>query len=222
MLLNWWKTFWCGPTSTCLSSPHIADELQENIDEIAHLVSNHLIQTSSLLSNLAASNGPSQPKQLTAQLRDMIDDIERSQRHLNGSRISLSNSTSKTLQLYQNLLEATVRRLEQVIHGSVARGTRSQAEYLAHVADGLDKKLRIMEIQVMQQVYPPEVREALEAREQELAKENASLKRRVRELERVKEDHEMDKGMRRIAENYMEVQREIEKVRDETGRLQSR
>jgi hypothetical protein len=149
-------------------------------------------------------------------------DIERSRKRLNESRISLSNTTSKTLHLHQTLLETTIRRLEQVIHGSVARGTRAQAEYLAHVADGLDKKLQMMEKQVMQQVYSPEAKEAIKAKEQGLVKENMTLKRRIREMEAIHEDYDKIKGIRAVAETYAEVQKEIQKVQSEIERLDDR
>lgn len=134
--------------------------------------------------------------------------------------MALANESGHVLSYYQTLLEAVTRRLEQTIHGSVARATRTQAEYLAHVAEGLDKKLRVMELQVMQQVYTPEVREGLKVQEGELVRENAALRRRTRELEQRLTAFGGVRGMRQIADMYAEVGREVNKVKDEVERLE--
>jgi len=199
------------------------EDFLKSIKEIACHVSNHLIQNATFLATLACTDGHGKGSdQLTVRLKDIAMDVDRSRKGLNDSRIALSNTTSKTLLLYQILLETSIRRLEQVIHGSVARGTRTQAEYLAHVAEGLDKKLRIMDMQVMQQVYSPDIKEAFKTKEQEFVREHAGLKRRVRDLEAMQEEYDGVKGMRAMAETYVGVRREIERVKSEIERLDSR
>lgn len=134
-------------------------------------------QQAYLLGRIAAPVGDQ--KRLDDQVATSIRQLADHKARLNTARITLANESADLLALYQTLHEAVTRRLEQTIHGSVARGTRTQADYLAKLAQDMEKKLRVMELQIMQQVYSEEVKEGIVAKERALAKENVGLSRRV-------------------------------------------
>ena len=138
---------------------------------------------------------------------------------LHDSRIALANEAAALLTLHQKLYESIIRLLEQTVHGSVARGLRAHADYLASVAEGLDKKLRIMEGQILQQIYTPDVAEALKVREQELKGQNAERRRRLRKQEATLQGYESGRGMKQLAETYSELLDETRKVKADLDRF---
>ena len=87
------------------------------------------------------------------------------------------------------------------------------------MAEGLDKKLRIIEGQVLQQIYTPDVAEALKEREQALSRQNAELRRRVREQEATLQGYESGRGMKQLAETYAELLEETSKVKADLDRF---
>lgn len=141
---------------------------------------------------------------------------------LHDARISLANETASLLSLHQKAYTIIIRTLEQTIHGSVARGTRAHAEYLAQMTQGLEQKLRIVEIQTLQQIYTPEMNDALRTKEQELEKEQTALRRQIRELESDLQAYERVKGMKELANTYAEIQRETIKVQADIDRLRNK
>jgi hypothetical protein len=50
---------------------------------------------------------------------------------------------------YRELFEASVRVIEQTLHGSVARGVKAKAEHLAAVSKGMELKLQYVHIFVI-------------------------------------------------------------------------
>jgi len=90
------------------------------------------------------------------------------------------------------------------------------------MTQGLEQKLRIIEMQTLQQIYTPEVNDALRTKEQELEKEQIALRRQTRELETDLQGYERVKGMKELANTYAEVQRETIKVQADIDRLQNK
>jgi len=152
----------------------------------------------------------------------LLDNTSSLETSLHDARISLANETASLLTLHQKAYTIIIRTLEQTIHGSVARGTRAHAEYLAQMTQGLEQKLRIIEMQTLQQIYTPEVNDALRTKEQELEKEQIALRRQTRELETDLQGYERVKGMKELANTYAEVQRETIKVQADIDRLQNK
>lgn len=106
------------------------------------------------------------------------------------------------------------------MHGSIARGTRARAEYLSLVAEGLEKKLLLLEAGIAAQVYSADVRERLRLRGLEISKGNSEMKRREAELKGRLEVFEGIRGLAGIANVYTEVERERGRVEEEIARLE--
>ena len=64
------------------------------------------------------------------------------QETLSNSRLELAVAASKVLETYREVVETTIRALEQTKYGSVARGIKAQTEHLAIVAESMDAKLQ--------------------------------------------------------------------------------
>jgi len=179
----------------------------------------------SVIKSLVSIADPSQNSQGKngADLEDIVHVLLHSMDNLStrlkDSRISLANETASLLALHQKAYTIIIRILEQTIHGSVARGTRAHAEYLVQMTQGLEQKLRIIEMQTLQQIYTPEVNHALRAKEQELEKEQSALRRDIHELESILQRYEGIKGMKELANSYEEVRRETAKVQADIDRL---
>ncbi|KAK4982704.1 putative alpha-1,6-mannosyltransferase mnn11 [Elasticomyces elasticus] len=150
----------------------------------------------------------------------MRSSIETNQLHLSQRRIELADLASNVLATHRTLLEAVVRALEQTLHGSVARGVRAKADYLACITEGMEKKLEIQYQQALAQLYTPDVQLALKNHERHLKQEIRGLRERLEEAETQLHDYERVKGMRVIAAAYGEVKRECETVQEEIRRLE--
>jgi diphthamide biosynthesis protein 3 len=58
------------------------------------------------------------------------------------TRSRVTELSDQTHTAYRELFEASVRVIEQTLHGSVARGVKAKAEHLAVVAKGMELKLQ--------------------------------------------------------------------------------
>ena len=61
---------------------------------------------------------------------------------LHNERLGLSSAVTRVLDLRQEILATTIRVLESVKHGSIARADTAETAYYAMAAKGLDEKLR--------------------------------------------------------------------------------
>ena len=64
------------------------------------------------------------------------------QETLSDSRLELAVAASRVLETHREVVETTIRALEQTKYGSVARGFKAQTEHLAIVAESMDAKLQ--------------------------------------------------------------------------------
>lgn len=196
----------------------------KEIVQIARYISDYFQSVVTSVVNIATPAQDGQGKNGTdveESVRVLLHTTETLKARLHDARISLANETAALLALHQKAYTIIIRILEQTIHGSVARGTRAHAEYLAQMTQGLEQKLRIIEMQTLQQIYTPEVNDALRVKEQELGKEQTGLRRDIRELETTLQRYEGIKGMKELAHTYAEVQRETSKVQADIHRLNS-
>ena len=97
----------------------------------------------------------------------------------------------------------------------MARSTKAKAEYLCTVAEGMAGKLRIQREQLMQQVYTPDVIDALRERAEEIERETRLARRKTREAEEELEAYGRSRGMEGMAKEYAEILQETEKVEEE-------
>lgn len=196
------------------------------MDTMASDLSTHIHQNALLLSRIiadpssASNNG--RTRDLAPGLSELKSSIAQARTQLDAARIALADQSTALLETNRTLLQTIIRRLEQTLHGSVARGSRARADHLARVAEAMEKKIRLTEAQVLQQTYSPEVREALGAREEELRREAGAVRRKVRQAREEVDGYEAVRGMRQIADAYAEILREREKVRGDVERLEAR
>lgn len=153
-----------------------------------------------------------------------IDELKgsiRSQRlSLTQHRLQLAQEASKLHELDRQVIERSIQILEQTIHGSVARGARAKADYLALVAEGMSKKVSLQNGQLLSQIYSPIFQEALANKSRELESQRSLTKRRLREVEERLEEYKNAKGMDDVVKEYAEVLKETEKVREDIARIE--
>ncbi|GAB7337050.1 hypothetical protein MBLNU457_g2459t1 [Dothideomycetes sp. NU457] len=198
---------------------------QQEINTIAQPLSDYFQAVTASLATIAVPPQEDQAKNnhdLEDSVASLLEKTSTLETRLHEARISLANETASLLTLHQKAYTIIIRILEQTIHGSVARGTRAHAEYLAQMTQALEQKLRVIEMQTLQQIYTPEVNAALRTKEQELEKEQTALRRQIRELESNLQDYERVKGMKELANTYAEVQRETIRVQADIDRLRNK
>ena len=157
---------------------------------------------------------------LPASANNLKESIATSRSNVAASRLSLAQEATTLHDLYRQAIHSSIRILEQTIHGSVARGTKAKADYLALVAEGMNKKLSVQHGQFMSQFYSSDVQKALHAKRDGLENESKVTKRRIREAGEKLAEYKKAGGMEKMAEDYAEILKESERVRAEIGRLQ--
>lgn len=137
---------------------------------------------------------------------------------------------------YRELFEASVKVIEQTIHGSVARGVKARAEHLYVVAKGMELKLQSVVVprivhgsvanhvpRIVAQTDPvltdPLLYSALQSYSSHLAKTEQTLAEREATALKALKGYENAKGMADIAKRYAQVLRETEEVEQEISRL---
>lgn len=157
---------------------------------------------------------------LTAIVKTLKTSVSTDQAKLHDSRLALAQETTKLHDLYRKAIERSIRILEQTIHGSVARGAKAKADYLASVAEGMDKKIGLQRAQLLSQINSPVFQEALQKKLLELQESKRSAKRKAMEAEERLEDYRKVQGMGSLAQEFADLLKETEKVRSEIARLQ--
>ena len=157
---------------------------------------------------------------LQTSVTKLKSDVARRQAQLTESRLLLAQEASKLHGLFRELIEGSIRMLEQTIHGAVARGARTKAEHLATVAEGMDKKVRVQHGQLVSQLFTSAFKDALEARSGQLKSEMHALKRKARLAEGKLEEYERASGMENLVKDYGDVLKEIEKTEADIARLE--
>ncbi|KAK0328067.1 hypothetical protein LTR82_001586 [Friedmanniomyces endolithicus] len=143
----------------------------------------------------------------------------KSQLQLDHSRLALAGNIDHFHALHRQILESSIRILEQTIHGSVARSAKAKTEYLATVAEGMEKKVGLQHAQLIQQFYTPDVQAALRNQADTMRKESAVLKMKVRDAEGKLKEYQAAKGMQGMAKEYAEITRASKTVKEEIARL---
>lgn len=158
-------------------------------------------------------------KDLATHVEDLKSSIATSLSATAERRLALTQEATKLHALYRQIIERSIRILEQTIHGSVARGTKARADYLATVAEGMDKKLSVQHGQLMSPLYSTDVQEVMKSKREGLNAKNRSTKWKVRDAEQQLEEYRSAGGMENLAKEYAEILREGEKVKAEIEKL---
>lgn len=123
---------------------------------------------------------------------------------------------------YRDLFEISIRLIEQTIHGSIVRGTKTKAENLAVVAKAMELKLQIL-AQTDSILSDPSLQSELETYKSRLESMDQDLTSRATAAGKALADYERaGKGMSEIAKRYAQVMKDCDGVRDEIQKLESR
>lgn len=121
---------------------------------------------------------------------------------------------------YRQLIEASIRILEQTIHGSVARSIKAKAEYLATVAEGMSKKLEVQHVQLLSQLDSGDARDIVKGRTQELSKQNRQLKAQIRDAQEGLNVWRQKHEDNNVAREYFAVTRDTSAMKSKLDELQ--
>lgn len=198
------------------------ERLQEEVGPIARALSKQFTTDATTLCRLLAHGNPLPIADMPRAVENLKTDIQTSHSRLAQLRLGLAEEVQALHALYRQVLETSIRILEQTIHGSVARGTKAKADYLAIMAEGMSKKLSLQHSQLLQQVYSAEVQDALKTKAAALREESMVLRRKIREAEEKLEEYRRAKGVQGMVREYAEILKETAKVREEVARLEGR
>ncbi|KAI6815763.1 hypothetical protein KC332_g2939 [Hortaea werneckii] len=202
----------------------IASELErfhEYTPRIAEAISKNTQKDATALASLLSPNNAPCVEDLADTIQKVQETLATSTSRLSELRISLAQEIPALHELYREIIETSIRILEQTIHGSVARGIKAKADYLAVVAEGMSKKLGLQHGQLMQQIYTPEIQQILRNKQEDLDAESLSLKRKVREMDEKLAAYRQERGMKQMVGEYAELLRETERVEREIDRLET-
>ncbi|KAI7548613.1 hypothetical protein KC331_g4305 [Hortaea werneckii] len=202
----------------------IANELEkfhEYAPRIAEAISKNVQKDATALASLLSPDNAPHVEDLVDTIRKVQETIATSTSQLSELRISLAQEIPTLHELYREIIQTSIRVLEQTIHGSVARGTKAKADYLAVVAEGMSKKLALQHGQLIQQIYTPEIQGILRDKQDDLDAESLSLKRKAREMDEKLAEYRQERGMKQMVGEYAELLRETERVEREIDRLQT-
>ncbi|KAL4891960.1 hypothetical protein BDV59DRAFT_61425 [Aspergillus ambiguus] len=169
---------------------------------------------------------------LSSQLSERIQKLRRAQLvELPAARTRMAATAAEVLAMRAAVLEQTVTLLERAKHGALARATKAKAEHLAMVAQGVEGKLSVMQLEISNTIHTPEVTAALGRYREHLrgARENLE-EQHLQAQEELDAYAAADSGassrlgsgpVGEIARRYGGLIKEIEGVRMEIHRLES-
>lgn len=207
-----------------IASMHSAEVLmriQENPSPVAAAIERRLNRNASTLSRIISPDTRLSLSDATTALSQARTSVEQSRETIAQARLQLATETYALHDLYRQVLATSIRLLEQTIHGSVARGTKAKAEYLALVAEGMAKKLGVQHGQLLAQVYSEDVQDTLKQRSGDARVEERAVRRKIDEAEDRLAQYRAGRGMEGMASEYAEILREMEKVKAEIARLEA-
>jgi hypothetical protein len=194
--------------------------MQDNPTRIARAVRSRLSENASTLEAAIVLQNADQSVQQS--LTDLLCATLEAQGRISQTRLQLAHESTSLHTLYAQVLTASIRLLEQTIHGSVSRATKAHADYLALVAEGMSKKLGLQHAQLMTQLYSPEMQAFLQERSEETLREERTARRKADEAEETLRQYRSNRAADAVAKEYAEIMAESERVRGEIERLQSR
>ncbi|KAF2708534.1 hypothetical protein K504DRAFT_468859 [Pleomassaria siparia CBS 279.74] len=192
----------------------------ENIDKIALAVS---VQLNTVLSHLCVIADPQKPPEidrLSTKAQTLRDEATHDlPSELAAGRVELANTAYKVLTTHRRVLESSIRILEQTMHGSLARATKTKAEYMHARATVLGLQARIHT-----HAHPPPAEFVAALRNfkdsqgaSEVAlRDRESLARKALELY----DRAGEKAMKDIAKRATYLHEEIARMQEEIEKLE--
>lgn len=193
---------------------------QDNLEQINTALTKQFQCDAQTLALILDEDGAPPVQHLPPAISNIKDALSASESRLTESRIKLVEEAVQLHTVYRQISERSINVLEQVIHGAAARGARAKADYLALVAEGMDKKLRLQHAQLVSQLLSPEVLTALGQRGESMRVERRSVQRKAAEVEETLEAYGKVAGMQGLAREYAEILQETEKVEADIARLE--
>ncbi|KAF2263171.1 hypothetical protein CC78DRAFT_286780 [Lojkania enalia] len=134
-------------------------------------------------------------------------------------RVELANTAYTVLSMHRQMLESSIKILEQTMHGSLARATKAKAEHLHARSTALGLQARIHTL-----THPPpnEFVNALGNYRASQGSTEVALKNRAALAKKALElyDRAGERAMRDIAKRATYLKGEIERTRGEIGKLE--
>lgn len=120
-----------------------------NIHKFTPPISAHLERSAQMLNTIATADQDPHTtdvdtSQLTARVVSLLNSIPSQHSAIMSTRNRIVDLSEQISSTHREILELTIRVLEQTMHGSVARGIKARAEHLSAVAKGLDLKIRFV------------------------------------------------------------------------------
>lgn len=163
----------------------------------------------------------SDPAQIPRALTELSKSLAVRRSEVATARLDIAHETSLLHELYKQIFSTSIRLLEQTIHGSVSRGSKAKAEYLAAVAEGMAKKLSVQHQQLLSQVYSNGVQAELRERSGGIAREERMARRKIEVADERLEEYRAGRGMEAMANEYAEISKETARVKDEIAKLEA-
>ena len=203
----------------------VLDDFAKNAAAIAAALSKALRQLATRLAALlAADEGrdaqPADVGQLAASAAKVLAQNAAAALRIAQLRARVSDLSNQIAAAHREILEASVRILEQTLYGSVSRGVRAKAEHLAVVAKGLDLKIRILDVSDPLRSNS-DLRDALEFYNEHLGDEKRRYEAKLKETQNEVEGYEKEKGMAEIGKRFAELLGKCNDVKAEVARLQA-
>ncbi|KAK5112039.1 hypothetical protein LTR62_004573 [Meristemomyces frigidus] len=186
-----------GGKISSADSELVNEELTRVCDNATAITTQLAAQLAEDLSTLAIIAEPDEASisRLPKFIASLVSMSQSQQAVLSQCRFSLAQEVQDLQDVYREALEASIRVLEQTIHGSVARHTKVKAEYLAVVAEDIGKKLGVQEAQLLQQAYDASTQSAIKAALQIIRTETILAKQQTRELDEKLDQYRSARGM---------------------------
>ncbi|KAF2212361.1 hypothetical protein CERZMDRAFT_97637 [Cercospora zeae-maydis SCOH1-5] len=197
-------------------------EFRQNVKPISKEIWKAALDDLVTLARISAPQGHSDGDDLAARIQKQKAETAELEDSIASLRLELAYEVANVHDMYRKAIETCIRTLEQTIHGSVSRGTKAKAEYLATVAEGMSKKLQLQHNQLLSQTKSPDLEGALKARSEDLDHETVMLKRKIREAEDKLAEYHQAKAIRGIAAEYSDIIRETAKIKADIARLEGR
>jgi len=203
----------------------VLDDFTKNASAIAAAISKELQQQATRIAALLASDDgrdapPPDAAQLAANAAKVLAQNGAAAQKIAQLRARVTDLSNQIAAVHREILEASVRILEQTLHGSVARGLRAKAEHFAVVAKGLDLKIKILDVSDPLRSNS-DLRDALEFYGEHLGDEKRRYETKLREMQNEVEGYEREKGMAEIGKRFAELLVKGNDVKAEIARLQA-
>ncbi|KAL8822441.1 MAG: hypothetical protein Q9191_006827 [Dirinaria sp. TL-2023a] len=206
---------------------HLLSNSDFDLSSLGSLASRELSSLASQLFDIASlsSKEPYTVEQISARKQELKD----AEIKLYNVRLELSGAADAACETSREVLQTTIKTLEGVKYGSVARAEITEARYYATVAEGLDEKLsvvdrtitRVIKLEALQAIYDPNVRRALANYNEHLNQVKLQLTARGRAAQqKLDEYEEAGRGMSVLATRYADLAQELESVKSQILRLE--